>query len=216
MNRYKFKAFFFFFFFLIFKLNFFAQSFTEIAFNASKATVDTSENLENIEACHNTFDRLLLGEPNDSLLNFYWIFSKTKMVYLSVNKSAKNNLTLIESTASKLNFIDTAFKFGYELQTIKFLQKIITKKLRNDKATNDPALEKEIEQFYLQNKKSARANLIYAYYLYCFDKVKKQKLALSLINNSLQLFNNETAGQSKINWGQNFAKDIKKKLLAKK
>ncbi len=57
------------------------------------------------------------------LLNFYWIFSKTKMAYLSLNKIPKNSLMLIESTASKINFIDTAFKFGYELQAIKILKK---------------------------------------------------------------------------------------------
>ncbi len=38
-----------------------------MAFNAGKATTDTSETFEKIEACYNTFDRLLLGEPNDSL-----------------------------------------------------------------------------------------------------------------------------------------------------
>ena len=71
MNKYKLRSFVLVIFFLIIKLNLSAQSFTEMAFNASKATTDTSENFESIEACHNTFDRLLLGEPNDSLLNFY-------------------------------------------------------------------------------------------------------------------------------------------------
>jgi hypothetical protein len=215
MNKYKLRSFILVIFFLIVKLNLFAQSFTEMAFNASKATVDTSETFEKIEACHNTFDRLLLGEPNDSLLNFYWIFSKTKMAYLSLNKTPKKSLMLTESTAAKINFIDTAFKFGYELQMVKFLQNIITKKVKEDREADDLTLEKEIEQFYLLNKNNARANLIYAYYHYCFNKVKKQKLAISLVNNSLLLFSNETLGQQKINWGQNFAKDIKKRLLAK-
>ncbi|MFN8229708.1 MAG: hypothetical protein U0V03_02175 [Bacteroidia bacterium] len=190
-----------------------AQSFTEIAFNENKAIVDTSEIFEKIESSKSTFDRLLLGTPNDSLLNYYCVFSETKMAYLVLEKDPQSALNYIANTRSKFIYIDTTFKFDKELELLLLLQNIITLKAEKNNFITQQILEKKCEQFYLQNKNNPRASLIYAY---CQNTFNKPKQALTLINITIEKFKLEKHNAQKIAWGIAFAKNIKKKILKTK
>jgi hypothetical protein len=186
-----------------------AQSFTEIAFNENKAIVDTSEIFEKIESSKLTFDRLLLGTPNDSLLNYYCVFTETKMAYLMIEKSPQTALNHIANTKSKLIYIDSSFRFGKELELLLLLQNIVMIKTENNNNAIQ-ILEKKCEQFYLQNKNNPRASLIYAYCLFSFNKPKQ---ALILINIAIAKFKLEKYNTQKITWGMALANSLKKKIL---
>lgn len=200
---------------LLFNKNVVCQSFTEQVFKPTKAMVDTSENEEKLKTCSLTFERLLIGEPNDSLINYYWILNQTKIAYLVLDKYPNTSLSFIDNTKSKIKFIDTTYNFGAELKIICLLQKIIFAKANKTKENELFDLEKEIDLCYLQNKKNARAGLIYAYFIYQFNINKKKNVALQLLNTSMALFEKEKNNNQQIKWGSYLAKNLLKKITGK-
>lgn len=183
------------------------QTFTESAFNASKCAVDTSENNELLQLCNNTFERLLMVSQNDSSILFYNVLCQTKMAYLALQTNTLSAMNYLNNTKTQLNYLDSNFHFGIETKIISLFQKIIANKANSVKENNLIAFDKEIENFYLKNKQTARANLVYAIYLYHFKKTQK-KVTESLIKRSLVLFEKEESLKLFINWGKHLAKNL--------
>ena len=183
------------------------QTFTESAFNASKCAVDTSENNELLQLCNNTFERLLMVSQNDSSILFYNVLCQTKMAYLALQTNTLSAMNYLNNTKTQLNYLDSNFRFGIETKIISLFQKIIAHKANSIKANNLIAFDKEIEIFYFKNKQTARANLVYAFYLYHLKKTQK-KVTENLLKTSLVLFEKEESLKLPINWGKHLAKNL--------
>lgn len=193
-----------------------SQTFTEIAFSQSKITTDTSSNVEMLEICNSTFDRLLIGTPNDSLICFYNILSQTKLAYLTFPSNPSHALSYLNKTQPQLMHLDTTFRFGNETKMVSILQNIIRFKINKAESNDLATFEKELELFYSSNKQSARANLVYAIYLYNFKKTAKQNTVESLLKTAIVLFNKEKALNLPINWGKSLAVNLLKTVKTKK
>jgi hypothetical protein len=191
----------------IFYSEIYSQSFTESAFNSCKSVVDTSESIDMIQLCSNTFERILNVSQNDSLLLFYSVLCQTKMAYLSLQTNTLYAINYLKTTRTQLNYLDTTFRFGIETEIIKLFQTIITLKSNNNRFNEINSFENEIKGFYLNNKKTARGNLVYAFYLYHFKKSQK-KVTESLLKTSLVLFEKEESLKLPINWGKHLAKSL--------
>jgi hypothetical protein len=189
-----------------------SQTFTESAFFASKSVTDTSENMSMLQDCDYTYDRLLKATPKDSSILFYAVLNQTKMAYLTLESDPMNALKYISNSQAQLTLIDTAFRFGNEIKVIKLFQKIITLKASKSVEYKLSDFEKEVELFYVATKQSARANLVYAFYLYHFDRTKKQKMIEGLLRTSVILFDKEKTLNLPINWGKNLAVNLSAKI----
>lgn len=193
-----------------------SQTFTESAFFVSKSITDTSESIEALQTCNYTFDRLLKGTPADSSILFYTVLSQTKMAYLTLQSNPTKALDYIINTQAQLAYMDTTFHFGREIETIKLFQKIITLKASKAEDKDLTEFEKKIELFYATNKQSARANLVYAFYGYHFNKVKNKKKVESLLKTSIILFDREKTLNLPINWGKNLSVNLLTKVRFEK
>ena len=189
----------------------YSQTFTEVAFNNAISIVDTSENSELLQLCNNTFDRLLTVTKSDSSILFYNVLCQTKMAYLALQTNTLSAINYINNTKLQLNYLDSNFYFGAETKIIFLFQKIISFKANYFKPNELKEFDKEIEIFYLKNKQTARANLVYAFYLYHFKKSQK-KLTERLLKTSLALFVNEESLKLPVNWGKHLAKNLLKSL----
>lgn len=183
------------------------QTFTESAFNASKCAVDTSEKNELLQLCNNTFERLLMVSQNDSSILFYNVLCQTKMAYLALQTNTLSAMNYLNNTKTQLNYLDSNFRFGIETKIISLFQKIIAHKANSIKANNLIAFDKEIEIFYFKNKQTARANLVYAFYLYHLKKTQK-KVTENLLKTSLVLFEKEESLKLPVNWGKHLGKNL--------
>lgn len=189
-----------------------AQTFTESAFFVSKTITDTSESADMLQSCQHTYERLLKGTPTDSSILFYTVLNQTKLAYLTLETDPANALNYITNTQTQLTNIDTAFRFGNEIKVIKLFQKIIVLKANKAEGGNLMDAEKEIEHFYSTNKQSARANLVYAFYIYHFNRIKKQKTVESLLKASISLFDKENTLNLPTNWGKQLAVNLLTKV----
>lgn len=189
-----------------------SQTFTESAFFVSKTITDTSENVNMLETCGYTYERLLKGTPSDSLIQFYDVINQTKMAYLVLETVPADALHHIDNAKARFTHIDTTFRFGNESAALKLFQKIIVLKANKTENQDLINLEKEVERFYLTNKQSARAHLVYAFYMYHFDRMKKQKTVENLLKTSITLFDKEKKLNLSVNWGKNLALNLLAKI----
>ncbi len=193
-----------------------SQTFTESAFLLSKTITDSTNNIEMLETCNNTFERLLKGTPNDSSILFYNVLSQTKLAYLTFLTAPDNALSYLTKTQPQLIYLDTAFHFGNEIKWLSILQRIITFKVNKAESKDLAGFEKELELLYRGNKQSARPNLVYAIYLFNFKRVQKQTTVESLLKTAIVLFNKERSLNLPTHWGKNQATQLLKNVKGKK
>ena len=193
-----------------------AQSFTELAFQACKPTIDTCESFEKIKPCQETFARLLKGSPQDSLMMYYLMLANTKLAYLTpaTDKLAANMfLSEIKPVYLKL---DSANHFGIESKILWMFATCTALKLKVGEVDEETNLEKEINELYLMNKQNPRANLLCAFYNFQFKRNQRAKLIEQQLKKSLELFKREEVLKPTIHWGKSLANQLSRQLKVNK
>lgn len=192
-----------------------AQSFTEFAFQACKATTDTSESIERLKPCDETFDRLLKGSPLDSMTMFYSILVKTKLSYLTLPTDRFAGKMYLSGTKVIHLQMDSAYHFGIESKLLWLFAKCISLKSINGDVDEEANIEKEINEIYLKNKQNARANLLYAFYNFYFKRNQRAKVIEEQLKTSLVLFKREETSKPTIAYGKSIAISLLRQLKSK-
>ncbi|MCA6437914.1 MAG: hypothetical protein IM600_02685 [Bacteroidetes bacterium] len=192
-----------------------AQSFTELAFQACKTTVDTSESIERLKPCQETFSRLLKGSPQDSMVIFYYMLTNIKLSYLTLPNDRFTAKMYLSDTKSTYLKLDSAFQFGIESKMLWKFGTCIALKSINGDVDEEAILENEINEIYLKNKQNARANLLYAFYNFHFKRNQRAKITEQQLITSIELFKREEALKPSICWGQSLAKKLLRDLKSK-
>lgn len=192
-----------------------AQSFTELAFQACKTTVDTCESIEKLKPCQETYMRLLMGSPQDTLVMFYYLLANVKLSYLTLPTdrfAAKMFLSDVKPVYLKL---DSANHFGVESKILWKFGNCIALKSMNGDVDEEAGLEREINGIYLKNKENARANLLYAFYNFYFKRNQRAKIIEEQLKTSLVLFKREEASKPTIGYGKSIANSLLRQLKSK-
>lgn len=192
-----------------------AQSFTEFAFQACKATTDTSESIERLKPCDETFDRLLKGSPLDSMTMFYSILVKTKLSYLTLPKDRIASKMILDGTKSIHLQMDSAYHFGIESKILWMFATCTALKSKAGEVDEEANLEKEINELFVKNKQNPRVNLLCAFYNFQFKRNQRAKLIEQQLKKSLELFKREEALKLAICWGKSSANQLLRQLKAK-
>lgn len=192
-----------------------AQSFTELAFQACKPTIDTCESIEKIKPCQETYTRLLKGSPQDSLIMFYFMLANTKLSYLTLASdklAASMFLSDIKPIYLKL---DSANHFGVESKILWMFAKCTALKSKVGEVDEVTSLEKEINELYLKYKQNPRVNLLCAFYNFYFQRTQRLKTIEQQIKTALVLFKKEETLKPTISWGKSLAIKLSRELKSK-
>lgn len=192
-----------------------AQSFTEFAFQACKSTIDTSESIERLKPCQETFTRLLKGSPLDSMVMFYYILSNTKLSYLTLGKDRFAAKMFLDDNKAVYLRLDSAYRFGIESKMLWKFGTCIALKSINGDLDEEAKLENEINEIYLNYKQNPRANLLYAFYNFYFKRKQRTKIIEDQLKAALVLFKKEETSKPTIAWGKSMANQLLRQLKAK-